>query len=163
MPPHQLAVALAAPLAIVLLGSCDSNSNDDPSLPSPTPSDALQPAATSDLCSTAIPALTSAGVTKERLDAAVGKMAEVRQSAHSGDAAAARAAFAGETHDITHDIDQPLRKVDTQLARDLCESVLSLEQQFAGTPDLQVVSLEARMSATLLEEAGGALGLIEEP
>ena len=88
-------------------------------------------------------------------------MDEVRQAAGSGDAAASGAAFAGDTHNVTHDIDQPLRAADPLLARDLCESILSLEQQFARPPDLQVVAAEAEISAELQRESGRALGLTE--
>ena len=88
-------------------------------------------------------------------------MDQVRQAAHSGGAAAAGAAFAGDTHNVTHDIDQPLRAADALLTSDLCESIISLEQQFARVPDLQVVAAEAEVSADLLRDSGRVLGLID--
>jgi hypothetical protein len=88
-------------------------------------------------------------------------MNEVRRAADSGDAAAARAAFAGDTHDVTHDIDEPLRAADPLLARNLCQSVLTMEEQLARTPDLQAVAAEAGVAAELLRESGRVLGLID--
>jgi hypothetical protein len=86
-------------------------------------------------------------------------MDEVRQAADSGDAAAAGSAFAGDTHNVTHDIDQPLRAADPLLAHDLCESILSIEEQFGRTPDLQALAAEAGVAAELLQESGRILGL----
>ena len=85
-------------------------------------------------------------------------MNELQLAADSGDEAAARAAFAGDTHNVTHDIDEPLRAADPELAQDLCQRVLAIEEQFARTPDLQAVAAEAGASAELLRESGRALG-----
>jgi hypothetical protein len=88
-------------------------------------------------------------------------MTEVPQAADSGDEAAARFAFAGATHDITHDIDVSIRAADPELARYFCETMVALEEQLAGTPDLQAVGAEAGIAAELLQESGRALDLID--
>jgi hypothetical protein len=162
MPVYRLAVKLTGSLAIGLLVACGSGGNEDPGLSSRTPS-AISPQSTgtAGVCAAPIPAVTSARVTPARLGGDVAKMNEVQHAADSGDEAAARAAFAGDTHDITHDIDMPIRAVDPELARYLCESMASLEQQFAGKPDLQAVGAEAGIAAQLLQESGRALDLID--
>jgi len=162
MPVYRLAVKLTGSLAIGLLVACGSGGNEDAGVPSRTPSaTSPQPTDTAGVCAAPIPAITSARVTTARFEGAVAKMNEVQQAADSGDEAAARAAFAGDTHDITHDIDMPLRAADPELARDLSESMLSLEQQFASTPDLQAVGAEAGIAAELVQESGRALDLID--
>ena len=88
-------------------------------------------------------------------------MGEVGQAADSGNAAAAGSAFTGDTHNVTHDIDEPLRAVDPLLAHDLCESILSIEEQFGRTPDLQEIAAEAGVAPELLRESGRVLGLID--
>ena len=160
MPVYRLAVT--GSLVIGLLVACGSGGSEDAGLPSRTPSaTAPQSTDTTGVCAAPIPAITSARVTMARLEGAVMKMNEVQLAADSGDLVAARAAFAGDTHNVTHDIDQPLRAANPELARDLCESILSLEQQFAGSPDLQAVPAESGIAANLLQESGGALDLID--
>jgi hypothetical protein len=100
-------------------------------------------------------------VTRERLEAAVQKMTEVQQAAAAGDDAAARAAFSGDAHGITHDIDQPLRAADPLLAQDLCASIVIIEEQFNGPGDLQAVSIAAGVATELLQDSSDALGLAE--
>jgi hypothetical protein len=88
-------------------------------------------------------------------------MNDVQQAAEVGDDAAARAAFSGDAHGITHDIDQPLRAADPILAQDLCASIVIIEEQFGGASDLQAVSAAAGVAAELLQDSGDALGLAE--
>jgi hypothetical protein len=160
MSSPRLAVALGVTLTIALVAACGSDDGDETGEPSPTPS-VLQPAATTSVCAGSIPPLTTGSVTKERLETAVQKMGEVQQAAEAGDDASARAAFSGDTHAVTHDIDQPLRAADPLLARDLCESIVVIEQEFNGAGDLEAVAAEAGISAQLLEDSGRAMGLID--
>jgi hypothetical protein len=161
MPVYRLAVTLTGPLAIVFFVACGAGGSEDAGLPSRMPATAPQSTDTAAVCAAPIPAITAARVTTARLEGAVAKMNEIQQAAGSGDAAAARAAFAGDTHDVTHDIDEPLRAADPELARNLCESILSLEQQFAAAPDLQTVFAEAATAAELLLESARVLDLID--
>lgn len=88
-------------------------------------------------------------------------MGEVQRAAEAGDGASARAAFAGDTHAVTHDIDRPLRAADPLLARDLCESIVVVEQELNGAGDLQAIAAEAVISAQLLADSGRAMGLTD--
>ena len=160
MPAYRLAPMLAAPLAIMFLATCGSGQDESAATTSPTPVSTPQ-STTTGVCARPIQPLTSGPVTKGRLEAAVQKLNEVQQMADSGDTAAARAAFAGDTHDITHDIDPPLRTADPVLARDLCESILILEQQFSGEQDPQTIAAAAQVSAVLLKDSGRTLRLTQ--
>lgn len=160
MSSSRLPVALGAALTIALVAACGSDDGDETGEPSPTPS-VLQPAATTSVCAGSIPPLTTGPVTQERLEAAVRKMGEVQQAAVAGDRATASAAFAGDTHAVTHDIDQPLRAADPLLARDLCESIVIIEQQFNGANDLGAIAAAAAISAQLLADSGRAMGLTD--
>ena len=113
------------------------------------------------LCARPVPALTAEPVTRERLQAAIDKMREVSSAAEAGGTQAANAAFSGDTHTITHDIDPPLRAADQQLAQDLCAAIVVLEQQFGANPDLVVVADQSAVAAGLLEESGRELGVFD--
>jgi hypothetical protein len=69
--------------------------------------------------------------------------------------------FAGDAHNLTHDIDGPLRRIDPELGIDLCHGVLALEREFASEPDREVIATEAERTASLMEAAGAALGILE--
>jgi hypothetical protein len=116
---------------------------------------------TQGVCSRPVPALTDEPVTRERLEAAIEKMRELETAAAAGGAQAANAAFAGDTHAVTHDIDPPLRAADPALAEELCAAVVVIEQQLGGNPDLQVLAREAGKAARSLEESGTVLGVLD--
>jgi hypothetical protein len=82
-------------------------------------------------------------------------------AAGTGDVSAARGHFFGTAHDLTHDIDPPLRALNAPLATELCKSVLSLENHLLGIPETNAANIaaEAQACADLLTRAGVALGL----
>jgi hypothetical protein len=111
-------------------------------------------------CASPIGAVSSDPLTPARLEAAIADMREVASLAGDDDVDGASARFSGDAHNITHDIDGPLRNIDAQLAVDLCESVIILEGELGDPqPDLGLVAREAETSAGILEQAGRALGI----
>ena len=100
-------------------------------------------------------------LTSERLAAAVAAFRETAEAARTGDVTGASVAFSGDAHNITHDIDGPLRSADPGLAVDICESVVKIERQFSTSADAVVIADEAETSAGFLEEAGRVLGITE--
>ncbi|HUF52638.1 MAG TPA: hypothetical protein VMR52_02540 [Dehalococcoidia bacterium] len=58
------------------------------------------------------------------VDASLGRVVTALQS---GDRDGARANFYGPTHNFTHAVEPPLREVDDEAARNVCEAVLSIE------------------------------------
>lgn len=89
-------------------------------------------------------------------------MGRVLQAASVSNLEAANDAFYGNNSEIrnfTRNIDAGLRDVDEELAIDLCESVITLEEAlFAEQPDLAVIASEAARARDLLRDAAEALG-----
>jgi hypothetical protein len=112
-------------------------------------------------CANPIGAVTADPLTAERLQTAADDLLEVSGLAGSGEVEQAAQVFAGDAHNITHDIDLPLRNSDTSLAVSLCESVVLLEVQMGGARDVTVIAREAAAAAGILEEAGRALGILQ--
>ena len=80
------------------------------------------------------------------------------QAASAGNLPAAEDAFFGDVHGFTHNVDQPLRPVDEELARDLCESVIHIEEELAIERRVDVIATDAARIRALLRDAAGALG-----
>ncbi len=111
-------------------------------------------------CDRPVGALTKNPLTAARVESAITGMHRLREAAASKDTNLAQAVFfSGDTHNVTHDIDLPLRSADPDLAKKLCYSVLVLEVQLPGRPDWTVVAREADNSAALLQAAEQKLGL----
>ena len=112
-------------------------------------------------CALPIGAIGVQPLTSERLAAAVAAFRETAEAARTGNVTGASVAFSGDAHNITHDIDGPLRSADPGLAVDICESVVKIERQFSTSADAVVIADEAETSAGFLEEAGRVLGITE--
>lgn len=111
-------------------------------------------------CQQPAAAFTTQPVTSERLAAAVAGLQRLAAAAAAGDRDGAPALFFGtDTHNVTHDIDRPLREADPALGREICRSMVVLEMQLAGGRDLTAVQQEAARTAGLLERAGREMGL----
>jgi hypothetical protein len=116
-------------------------------------------AAGSAICERPVPPLTNEPITRERLDDAIEAMRGVAEAAAEDDLEMARWLFLARAHDITHDMDPPLREVDEPLAIALCDAVLALEVEMVREPNLAVIAREADTAAALMVEAGERLGL----
>ncbi len=115
----------------------------------------------SDICGKWVAPLTSGPVTADRLEAAAEGLRRISQTAAAGDDAGLPVFFGSDTHNVTHDIDGPLRRADPDMARRLCLSIVALEGQFAGSRDLSVISREAAAAADALDEAAAVPGVTE--
>ena len=78
--------------------------------------------------------------------------------AASGDRAGAESAFYGDVHNFTHNVDRPLGEKDARLGRDLCHSVLDLED--ALTSEISSLDLSTRVQRIrqVLADAAVAFG-----
>jgi hypothetical protein len=112
-------------------------------------------------CGQPIGAVTTQQLTTQRFDSAIADMRQVAEQAETAPQDQLSTLFFGDAHNITHDVDGPLREADEQLALDLCESVLTLERQVGNAFDRAVIAEEASRSADLLEEAASALGVTD--
>lgn len=122
----------------------------------PTPGTAGAP------CSQPLAAVTGDRLTAARVAAAAEAMRAAADLARAGDLAAAREMFSGDAHNITHDIDGPLRAVDEANATALCERVVEIELEFGRpSPDGEIIARAADEAADRLEVGARALGVIE--
>ena len=112
-------------------------------------------------CGQPIGAVTTDPLTAQRLQSAIEQLRQVSSLAESGDKAHAEAFFAGEAHDITHDIDGPLRTDNQQLAIDLCLAVTEIEGHLGANYDAEIVASKSSESAELIEQGGRALGILQ--
>lgn len=112
-------------------------------------------------CQQPLGAVTTQPLTAERLQQAISGMRRVSTLAESGDQAAAEALFAGDSHNITHDIDGPLRTADEQLAIDLCLAIVEVETHLGANYDGDVVAAKTTEAADYLQEAARTLGILQ--
>jgi hypothetical protein len=80
------------------------------------------------------------------------------QAAKAGDLDAASAAFFGDVHNFTHNVDPPLREVDEELAKELCEAVIAIEEDLAFSPNVGSIAAQATRIRELMRDAAEALG-----
>lgn len=114
-------------------------------------------------CSQPLRPLTSQPVTQDRLLKAVEGMKQLNAAAATGDAAQAPGLFLGsDTHNLTHDLDGRLRQANPELAKQLCLSVVTIEKELTGSSDPATIKREADMAATLLQQAVGEPGVLQE-
>ena len=109
-------------------------------------------------CDNALPPLGRSDISQAGFQAEDAGLAKVIQEASAGNLPAAEDAFYGDVHGFTHNVDQPLRPVDEELARDLCESVIHIEEELAIDRRVDVIATDAARIRALLRDAAGALG-----
>jgi len=89
-------------------------------------------------------------------------LARVIEAASAGDLQAAEEAFLyannGEVRNFTYDVDQPLREVDEELAKELCEAVNRIEEGLILDQRADRVATEATRIRELIRDAAVALG-----
>ena len=114
-------------------------------------------------CSSPLKPITSQLVTRERVDKAAEGMKQLSVTAGAGDAALATRLFVGsDTHSLTHDIDGRLRQADPELAKQLCMSVVTIENQLTGKIDPRTVERAADTGAGLLEQAAAEPSVLQK-
>lgn len=106
-------------------------------------------------CDEQVAPLTGNAPTEARVIMAIDGMERMAEAAASNDADGARTIFFVEdAHNLTHDIDAVLRAQDQELAKQLCLSVIVLENQMAAASmDTEVVAREAAQVAAILGDA----------
>jgi hypothetical protein len=115
----------------------------------------------SDPCEGPIGAVTDHPLTADRINGVILAYQDLTRRAPEAAQGELQEVFAGDAHNLSHDIDGPLREVDPALAVDLCNSVLVLEREFAGDFSRDLIAIEAEKTARILEEAGQAMGILE--
>lgn len=90
-------------------------------------------------------------------------LTEVIEAASMGDVDAAEEVFShandGEVRNFTYNVDQPLREVDEELAKELCEVVNRIEEELIAVDrSADQVAIEAALIRELVRDAAEALG-----
>jgi hypothetical protein len=114
-----------------------------------------------DPCSHPIGAVTADPLAAQRMQNAIDDLREAARLAGSGDQNGSQTAFSGDAHNITRDIDGPLRQTDEALAVKLCEAVLAIELHLGAKYDPQVMQSEATKAANNLQLAGQEMGILQ--
>ena len=109
-------------------------------------------------CDNALAPLGASEISQAGFQAEDAGLAKVIQEASAGNLPAAEDAFFGDVHNFTHNVDQPLRPVDEELARDLCESVIHIEEELAIDRRVDVIATDAARIRDLLRDTAEALG-----
>ena len=113
-------------------------------------------------CEQPLVSVTDEPLAEGRLNDAIAALRETADLARSGDNESASAKFYNQdAHNISHDIDGPLRQQNLELAIDLCLSILEIERNFGSISyDAEVVATEADRSADLLQQAGEEMRIL---
>jgi hypothetical protein len=113
-------------------------------------------------CNSPLKPVTSEPVTRERIDRAADGMKQLSAAAAAGDEEEVRKLFVGsDTHSLAHDIDGRLRQADPELGKQLCVSIVTIENQLTGSIDSNTVQRSADMAAGLLEQAAAEPGVLQ--
>ena len=110
-------------------------------------------------CDNALPPLGRSDISQAGFQAEDAGLAKVIQAASTGDLTAVEAAFFGDVHNFTHNADPPLRAVDEQMAKDLCNAVIRIEEDLID-PRVDVIATDAARIQQLLRDAAEALGYV---
>lgn len=109
-------------------------------------------------CNNALPPLGRSDISQAGFQAEDVGLTRVIQAASAGNLPAAEDAFFGDVHNFTHNVDPPLRPIDEEMARDLCETVIHIEEELAIDRRVDVIASDAARIRALLRDAAEALG-----
>jgi hypothetical protein len=87
-------------------------------------------------------------------------LAKVIEAASVGDLEGAQEAFFGDVRTFTYDVDQPLREVDEELAKELCMAVNTIEEEITVNQRPEQVAIGATRIRELIGDAAEALGYL---
>ncbi len=112
----------------------------------------------SSACDSPLPPLGESEVSQLGFQAEEVGLTRVIQAATVGNLEAAESAFFGDVHNFTHNVDAPLREVDEELAKELCERVTEIEEELAFGRRVSVIASQATRIRELVQDAAEALG-----
>jgi hypothetical protein len=116
----------------------------------------------SSVCDRPLPALGSSEMSQLAFQTEDAGLSKVIEAASAGDANAAEKAFLydnkGEVHNFTHNVDPPLRRVNEELAKELCKAVTQIEEEFLVDRRADRIASQATRVRELIRDAAEALG-----
>jgi hypothetical protein len=109
-------------------------------------------------CDRPVPPITGNPVTDDRVLVAIDGLQQMVDSANRGDVTEVQSIWlTADVHNLTHDIDRPLRNVAPDLAKSLCEKVLALENVMVGEIVAERVAADAASIGEILQQARALL------
>ncbi len=112
----------------------------------------------SNACENPLAPLGESDISQLGFQAEDGGLAKVIQAASVGNLEAAESAFFGDIHNFTHNVDAPVREVDEELAKDLWEKTIEIEEELAIGRRVSVIADLATRMRELVQDAAEALG-----
>ena len=109
-------------------------------------------------CDNALAPLGTSDISQAGFQAEDVGLTRVIQAATAGNLAAAEEAFYGDVHNFTHNVDPPWRALDEEAAKDLCETVIHIEEELAIDRRVDVIANDAARIRAYLRDAAEALG-----
>ena len=109
-------------------------------------------------CDEPLVALGQSEISQAGFQAEDAGLARVAQAATAGNLEAAESAFFGDVHNFTHNVDPPIREVNEELAKELCEGVTEIEEELALDRRIAVIAGQATRLRELIQDAAEALG-----
>jgi hypothetical protein len=109
-------------------------------------------------CDTALAPLGTSDISQLGFQTEDAGLARVASAAAAGDLTTAEAAFYGDIHNFTHNVDPPLRQIDESMAKDLCDKVIQIEEELAFNRRIDVIAALAESIREILQDAAVALG-----
>jgi hypothetical protein len=110
-------------------------------------------------CDSPLPPLGASEINAEAFAEHDAELARIQGMLNAGDVQGANAAFYGRAvHNFTHNIDPQVRKLDEELAKNLCRSVIELEETLLGTTDPVGTALLVQRVRSYLADSAEVLG-----
>ncbi len=109
-------------------------------------------------CDDPLVALGQSEISQMGFQAEDAGLARVAQAATAGNLEAAESAFFGDVHSFTHNVDPPLREVNEELAKELCEMIIEIEEELAIGRRVSVIAGQATRIRELVQDAAEELG-----
>lgn len=110
------------------------------------------------LCDQPLPPMGESEISQPAFQTEDAGLTRVIEAALAGDLPAAQNAFSGDVRNFTYDVDQRLREVDQELAKELCQAVNRIEEELTVNQRADRVATHATRIRDLVRQAAEALG-----
>lgn len=109
-------------------------------------------------CDNPLPPLGQSEISQATFQEEDVALTRVVEAAQAGNLTAVDQTFFGDIHNFTHNVDRPFREVEEDGAKELCESVVRLEEELAFDRRPDVIATEGTLVRDHIRDAAEALG-----
>jgi hypothetical protein len=111
-----------------------------------------------DVCDRPLAPLGTSDVSEQSFQSEDVHLTRVVDFAARENLVAAEGTFFSHIHSFIHNIDPPIRATDGRLAKELCQAVLRIEEEFAGERRTDVIAAEAARMRDIVRDGAEAMG-----